>query len=528
MTRARASLVAVLLATLGLAPGAAGAATIPVVYDSEFQGYVPIVDGIERPDLVALNRQGRVPEEARDAEREARRTLRRALRRGTTLPPELTIIPGEVEPGRRFMRRVAVITDLEILDDDGHAIEGARVYRYYDPSFYAINEDAGGARLAGFLRYMPRSNPAMDHLASIARHERFWLDTGHAAVSASLPDIDHRRNPFARAGARGLGPAIEYLGRTDSAGTLRSVSGIFNLRDRERFPHAIVPSTIRIGFVVVAPGFAPAFSEARFREGGVREARRIALLRGPGHEVLGSQDLRVAERIVDVADLAGDDAETRVLATIDEALRRIDGYAARVPQEMRARATLIARLSIIERLYRRAPPALRETLARRALDEAPTDPTALVRVAMLLAAAPDATADALAEAERLVEIARREDTLFLPAYALHDALLARRQAPANERLRLHRRLLAVTPFSPWCRSQLATLLLDAGNAAEAFDHLRYTPAALVGLGGERDLARALADHYWRQGLVEKAGLWPFLLTGRPPEDPALRPRGRTR
>ncbi len=71
---------------------------------------------------------------------------------------------------------------------------------------------------------------------------------------------------------------------------------------------------------------------------------------------------------------------------------------------------------------------------------------------------------------------------------------------------------------------MAVFQLKAGRDAEAFDNLRYTYMALPGLGGDRELALALSAFYWRMGLPEKAGAYAWLLTGRVPEDPFVRPR----
>ena len=111
----------------------------------------------------------------------------------------------------------------------------------------------------------------------------------------------------------------------------------------------------------------------------------------------------------------------------------------------------------------------------------------------------------------------------LPLYPLLDALLERRGADGSERLRHVKRLLAERPFDPWGRARAAELLLRAQRSVEAFDHLRYTRATLPGRDADRELARALAEHYWKLGLVEKSGFFPFIATGRVPEDPYLRP-----
>ena len=135
----------------------------------------------------------------------------------------------------------------------------------------------------------------------------------------------------------------------------------------------------------------------------------------------------------------------------------------------------------------------------------------------------DASEEDLREAESLLASAREADPAFLPLYPLLDGLLARRGVSGVERLRHVKRLLAERPFDAWGRARAAELLLRAERGVEAFDHLRFTRATMPGRDADRELARALAEHYWKLGLVEKSGFLPFIATGRVPEDPYLRP-----
>lgn len=529
-------LIALLLALAALA-GHSEASGPPVVYDGEFGGYVPIVDGIERPDLVAEKREGRVPENARRAEREARRALRRALRRGSTIPEEL--LPRvrserDLRVSRRWKRRHAIQTTLHVKDDAGFALSGARVYRYYDPSFYAVNEDTRGARLVGRFRMLPYSYPAMSALAALERHEEHWRLDGHVPVIAGHPDMEHDDNPFAPSRVREPNPPLEFVGTTDSGGELRVLSGVFNMRDDDRFPRAIVPSALRVGFVVVADGYAPAFSEQRFEEGGVREERTIQLYRGRGHELLLSREFRVSLHLVESIDVSVARTFPEIEGPLDDLLERLDLQSARVASGDEEWASRAARSQLLIALMRRAAPRHRLPLARRLLALAPEDAGRRYRVARLLVApesppgdvptiSPDSSEDALREALTLLESARESDPAFLPLYPLLDALLARREADTAERLRHVRRLLAERPFDPWGRARAAELLLRAERGVEAFDHLRFTRVTMPGRDADRELARALAEHYWKLGLVEKSGFFPFIATGRVPEDPYLRP-----
>ena len=64
--------------------------------------------------------------------------------------------------------------------------------------------------------------------------------------------------------------------------------------------------------------------------------------------------------------------------------------------------------------------------------------------------------------------------------------------------------------------------MRAKRPLEAFDHLRYTWTATPGMGGERELARALAVYYQELGLTAKAGAYLWMYSRRMPEDPSIR------
>jgi hypothetical protein len=539
--RALPRVASLLLLALAFASGAAAAATIPVLYDGEFDGFVPVVDGIERPDLVAERRAGRVPETARRAQREASRALRRALRRGGTIPASLLpdgACTDRDELSRRWRRRHAIESTISVLDGAGVPIEGARVFRYYDPWFYPVNVDANGARLVGVLRYLPHPNPAQKALETVTLHLEHWRDEGFVDVAARPADIDHRCNPFVDlAGRVEPAPALEYVGRTGPGGELETVSGVFNLRDPRRFPRAIVPAALRIGYVVVADGYSPALSEQRFARGGQQDERIVHLLRAPSWRLFVSREMQVARAMVATLSLGPDTSPAALEAQLEAILGRLDGALARVPEADRPGAFADAAGALAEEAIRRMPPAHRLQIARFSLGHDPDDPARLYRLAAALAAdervrpgreprTVTPPTPGLVEAERLLVRSIRAAPGFLPSHALLDTLLERRGAPPEQRLRLGRRTLAETPFAPVVRGRMAALLLESGRAVEAFDHLRYTLMTIPGLGGQRQLARSLAEHYWRLGLVEKSALWPFLLTGRPPEDPLVHPRRR--
>ncbi|RMF74455.1 MAG: hypothetical protein D6738_06305 [Acidobacteria bacterium] len=534
--------VALVLA-LAMAPAGRAASRPRVVHDGEFRGYAPVVDGVERPDLVAGDDAGRIPEDPRRAARRAARALRRLARDGGTVPEALRV-PGEPRrPGWRWRRRVAIRTTLEVVDETERPVAGARVYRYYDPTFYGVNEDADGARLVGFLRFLPAPNPALELLEAVAVNERTWRDLGFAPVAAAPADFDHRTSPFVRPRAEDVAPALEYLGTTDEAGTLEAVSGLFNVRDPRRFPRAVVPSAIRVGFIVVREGYQPGLTERRFERGGVRETRRIELIRDRGHPVFLARDFELAERLVDGlaarVELPADEA----LDGFDRITTRVDELVYRVPEAWRDAVRARARGALFDRLMRRAPDRWREPLLERHLARHPDDAVSRWRLARRLARragvrfdrrplflprteVPDvATRRALLDrAIDELERARVASPRLLAVYPLLDELRARRGDPAADRMRDLRRTLAVVPFAPWVRGRMAALLLDSGRELEALDHLRFATVTLPLWHVDLALAEALAQRDWRRGLVERAGMWAVWATGRVPEDLYPRPR----
>ncbi|MBP7147799.1 MAG: hypothetical protein KBD01_09655 [Acidobacteria bacterium] len=497
-----------------VAPPAARATRGPtVVYDGEYGGYVPIVAGIERPDLVARPESGRAPTSARLAVRRARRGLR-AERRDAQAPA-----PPR-QPTKRWVRRQAITTTLWVLDSNGNPLPGARVFRYHDPSFYAVNDDESGARLFGAYRYLPFSFPAATALEEIALHDEDWGDAGYAPVTAPSPDIDEHANPFLR-DPRDPQPPVEYVGTTGPGGALTTSAGVFNLRDVSRFPRAVVPDRIRIGYVVVAEGYVPGFSEKPFTSGGVREERTVMLLLAPDNALVGSTAYAAALARADALDATDAAATADVLRHLDQIAASLDDVLPLVAPDNRDAARAAALARIAGRVYRRAGATHRLALATRAADAAPSA-ARLHRVARELVAAADRGETTLAEAEEVCRRALRASSRFAPAYRLLDDLLVRRAAGAPERTALARRLVSAHPFDRWARARLAALTLQAGRDIEAFDHLRYTWSAAPGLGGDRELARRLADHYWRLGLPEKSGAYLWMLSGRVPEDPRRR------
>jgi hypothetical protein len=188
----------------------------------------------------------------------------------------------------------------------------------------------------------------------------------------------------------------------------------------------------------------------------------------------------------------------------------------RLAPEGRAEAASATQARLVARLYRRAPVAAREPLAARAAALEPAAPARLYRLAAAQAGS------VREEALTTARAAQALDPQFLPVYALLDELLALERAPAADRLRLTQQALAAQPFDRRARGRSASLLLELKKDVEAFDHLRYTYACTPGLGGDRELAKRLADYYWRMGLPEKAGAYLWMLTGRVPEDPAVR------
>ena len=532
-----------------LAAGVALAAAAPFVraartprpraaWDGEYRGYVAVVEGIERPDLVVRPGDGRVPTRERTALRRARRALRRQARRRRRHPARgsllLPVAPGRQHPrlSRRFLRRVAIVTRLLVVDDRETPVAGARVFRYTDPSFYAVNTGEDGARLFDAWRYLPWSYPAMSAIGDAALHLGYWRDRSFAPVAA-LPAEWDWRHAFFTPGARNVpSPPLEYVGRTDDAGVIEAVCGIFTLRDRKRFPRAIVPSAIRVGYVILAPGYLPAFTERRFVAGGVRETRTVHLLRAPDAPVFTSVAWRATRQLVDGMRLSGRTPE-EVLAEVDRLLDSLAPEFARVEERAREAARARARALLIDRLVRRAGAFLRVPLARAAHEATPADASRAFRLAVALAPAAVAGPvrwgrgldDGEREARRLLEELVRHHPRFLPAWKALDRLLALAGEPETVRLARIERMLREAPFDPWARARAGTFLLHQGRPVEAFDHLRYARIGEPRLGGDTELGRALYSYWWSLGLPEKAGFYAYLLGGNVPEAPEVRPPG---
>lgn len=537
MPRRWSSCLILLLALLS-APAPAAAPQITLLYDTEFGGYVPVLGGIERPDLVVRAGDGRVPEKPRVSLRRAKQGARRGL---------TPVVPGSAAPDpadkarkmtRRWLKRTAVSTEILALDEDGRPLEGARVYRYYDPWFYGVNQDQSGARLFGAWRYMPAPNPVDKVLATIAAHEDYWSATGFSAVAEFTPNIDEACNPFVRYGPS-TAPGLEYLGRTGSDGLFHAVTGVFNLRDKRRFPRTVVPSALRIGFVISADGYLPSSTEKRFASGGTVESRTVQLLKAPGWGLFTSGEWGVARRLVEAMPLESKTAED-LDAQIERRLDRLEIPFAYVPNENKDDVRREAKARLWAILARRGPDALRIAAARKVAEltpDASSEPARRYQLATLLLAtervkpgdpAPPKSVPpppALSEAEKILADLIHVAPQFLPTYPLLDQLLVRRGASLVERREWIVQLLRVDPFEPWARARMVVFMLNAGRNADAFDHLRYTYMAIPGIGGDRELALSLSGFYWKIGLPEKAGAYAWLLTGRAPEDPFARPKG---
>ncbi len=513
---------------------------IAVIYDGEYGGYVPVVRGIERPDLAAAAPGGRLPSSPQVAKRRARRGLaheRRAGRPGVAAPAP----PAERDPSRRWERRVGIATQFWVLDGDGRPVAGARIYRYTDPAFYAVNDDDTGARLFAHYRYLPYPYSKERAVSDAVLHDETLQDLDFSPVAAAGPDIDQADNPFVRDGLGPAAPPLEFVGTTDASGALRAVSGIFNLFDEEKFPRAVAPAAIRVGYVIVADGYLPQAVERRFEAGGVLEGRTLILPEAADRAVVRSAEYAAAIAEVERVEVApgtvgagmrSDDAAGAADAAIDRAMAELAPALDRVAPDARAAAATSAEARLIARLYRRAPAEARAALAGRAAALEPAAPARLYRLAVLRAGAAHVAAapstepappdPARQEALDAARAALALDAQFLPAYALLDELLAQERAPAAERLKLAQQALAAQPFDRRARGRSAALLLELKKDVEAFDHLRYTYACTPGLGGDRELAKRLADYYWRMGLPEKAGAYLWMLTGRVPEDPTVR------
>ncbi|MDH3285104.1 MAG: hypothetical protein OEQ13_10220 [Acidobacteriota bacterium] len=543
----RARLVAVLAAAAFSISAAMAREEPRIVYDSEFQGYVPVVAGVERPDLVTAHGAGRAPDSIKQALKLARRGLRTEAReaaRRSKSSRRRGDGGGPLHLSRRWLRRHAVSTELEVLGASSRPVENARVYRFIDPAFYPVNEDENGARLFGAYRFLPYPFPALAALRAVRLHEETWLDEQMLPVLAGHPDIDQTQNPWLAEFRAAPAVPIEFVGRTNLAGRLSTICGVFNLNDEKKFPRAIVPETIRIGYVVMADGYQPAFTEKSFEHGGVSDQRRVRLLESRDAEVFLSLSYQAAQRVVDAIDVSA----SRPFAEINLELRRIvedlEDVVARLPEHSRDATRGEAGARLASRLYRKAAPVHLPALARLASALTPDDPARLSRLASERAAqqggAPSASAEA-ADSENGTGVSQRVESMqdvesslrevvartpgFLPAYALLDATLVERGASETERRKPLRQLLRLHPFDRWGRARLAVSLLKSGKTVEAFDHLRYTWMMVPRLAGDDELGRTLADHYWRLGLTEKAGIFARLLTGKDPEDPSVRVRG---
>jgi len=502
-------------------PSLAARDPISVIYDGEYGGYVPVVRGIERPDLVIREGSGRVPDAPRIALRRARRGLRREHRAGHEGIAPRTV-PPEADGSRRWTRRTAISTQLWVFDNEGLPVSGARVYRFTDPSFYAVNDDDSGSRLFDHYRFLPFPYTSQTALTDATLHDELWQDLDFAPVAARGPDIDQRVNAFVRDLTGPAAPPLEFVGVTDRRGSLRCESGIFNLFDEDRFPRAVAPAAIRVGFVVVADGYLAQATERRFKGGGGAEERTVLLRGAPDRVVVRSAEWATALAELDRLPLDGPQASQVVDAAVDRALASLDPVLARVVEEQRSTAGGNAEARLVAHLYRRAPPALRELLAGRAVAIAPPTPARLYRYAALRGAVAAKSESARQDALAATRAAIEGNPAFLPAYQLADDLLLLERAPLHERLQLAQRALEIHPFDRRARARSASLLLEQRKDVEAFDHLRYTYACSAGLGGDRELAKKLADYYWRMGLPEKAGAYLWMLTGRVPEDPFAR------
>ncbi|MDQ7086947.1 MAG: hypothetical protein Q9Q13_03430 [Acidobacteriota bacterium] len=514
----------------GLAPTvpAWGAQRLPVVYDSDYDGYVPVVDGIARPDLAA--RDGRLPTSARTARRRGKRALRKAADAPVT---HRLLLPREGAPldeplPRRFLKRRAIVTDLLVLGEHEQPIEGARVYRYHDPSFYGVSEAPDGARLFGLRRWLPYPFPAVHALELVRDLDPWWRQSGYTAVQRASGRWSPDHHPFGTGFQALPRLPIEYLGRTGTSGTLRSISGIFDMADPRRFPGSIFPRKVRVGFVVVAEGYQPGLSELQYTQGGVTERRTVHLLKNKEHAVLGSLRLRVAALLVDGLALA-DRSPEDIDRALDRFVERLEGDSARLEKTARRAALAKVRSLLLARLLRRAGAELRVPLARRGLQAEPDALAWKLLLARELIVAERRQAHwsqrvaprtpNRIEARRLLEAAIRQQPRCLPAFVLLDGLLVETGAAAGTRRAWLERLLEVLPFDAWGRARLAAIDLEASRIVESFDHLRYTWMTQRALRGDRELALALARYYWHLGLPEKSGSFVWLHTGHAPEDP---------
>ncbi|GEM_PF-3448716 len=530
-----AGALAVLAVTLTGLTSASAARGPQVVYDDEYRGYVPIVSGIARPDLVTKAGQGRVPSDPDKARREARKALRRLARdRNRGVEPDS---PRRLS--RRWLRKRAVITDLLVLGPHDAPIRGARVYRYYDPSFYSVSQDRDGARLFGLYRYLPFPMPGEQAQRLAVEHDEYWRGLRFAPIRTLHADIDDRSNPWRRDTRLMPIPALEFVGYTDDAGTLQAISGVFNLRDEKRFARAIVPSALRIGYIILAEGYLPERSERRFQDGGITESRTIRLLGAPDHSFATDYALQAVRRLTGGVDMGPERSEAEVRAQVELLLNQIDKLAFRAPADRREQIVNKQKAEILVALSRQADLKHQEFLLLEARKYQPADPFPPFRLGVLFAvraglhgtgpARPGSTEtldpqdeEALLRAESLFRESRSLAPSFLPNYAWLDRVIARRGGGIDERARIIDALLETNPFDSWARARRAYFDLERHRINQAFDHLRYAWCASPGFGGDRELALALADYYWRLGLPEKSGTIAWMLTGSVPEDPFVR------
>jgi tetratricopeptide (TPR) repeat protein len=478
-----------------------------VVYDSDYAGYVPIVDEIGRPDLVTHRRDGRVPESLALSIRRARSYL---AGRGSSRGWAHSRNDAPLRATKRWLRRHAIRIDLAVVDPAGQPIRGARVFVASDPSFYAVNDDGFGARLFAQYRYLPYGYSEATALADLLAHSEYWTELRHAPVIDRTANIDERHNPWLRDDAPAPTPPLSFAGTTDGSGLLQVVSGWFNLKDRERFARAIVPDGMRLIVLIVADGYAPGVASWRFTAGGVREARTVSLLAAPFRQLFASESwVRMGMRI--------DHVEKVDQALIDDALLQLQTDILRLPDEDELAATRLAEARLWDRAARRSDDVeLRFECLRRAFELRPE--ARLAYQLGLLASQAGSTIDARAWYRQAVAIEPR----FRPAWVALDRELAAAQQPAKQRAELAEAIHRIAPFDRWARARISTAFLKSNRASEAFDHLRYTWSATPGMGGDRELAEALFNYYWLLGLPEKAGTYLWLYSGQPPEDTTRR------
>jgi hypothetical protein len=536
---------AALLALLILAPPAMarGKSDLPdpqLVYDGEYGGYVAIVEGIQRPDLTA-DETGRVAESKEQAlrifhEKAGQEPAGEPLARHLLL-----YAPKPEKKGwrakrryRRWVKKVGLSTELYLHDRYGVPVEGALVFRFHDPSFYAWNLSRGGGRLVDGYRMRPRPFPAETAQRLLETYLDRWVDAGAFPVAAGRADFDLEDNPWVRWWRAESLPPLEYVGRSDADGHLVAVSGVFNLLREDEFPMATMPRAVRVGYLVVAEGFLTEVSVERFTEGGVKESRHLALAESHDHELTTSSQYRAAVAAAAELGAAGGPSSEVDHEARDETLRgllaSLELSAPRVDPEHRETVLLRAQQRVLRAAAARAPLGSREDLLRWALSLEPGSAHLHHQLGLTLAAlegvypyemtaATREPTPRLREAEQEARLAVELAPAFAPAYALADRLAALRGAPAGEREALLAGLLEANPYDRWARARAATVLLRDGRPNRALQHLPYTWASGSRYGVDLPLALALAEYYRDQGLPEKAGYFAFTTSGRVPEDP---------